>query len=1099
VFQTEVLEQVIRGFSPDTKVYEVTKLFAEKMLEPIMLRYSLYPAKGTTIAHFAHNSDQMMLTHILNGLFPTLTLIYEAQKRGLYRLSLLSVEDIKVYVASYAMHDLDKILGDTRRFHTHTKAAVADAYSKLAEQLDKLQARAFLPNLDECLPEILWLAANTQRARDINLSHTAFIEPGTTRITDELIEILHVKTFKYESILRDLCTLSDLLAFFVKSPEDAILSQTALRGGSGIRDLIHQLTGREHFSLAYHKLAETRGFLSNQINNATMRYMSSGRLYPKDQEPLIPYLYLPNGVVYLNPLSRPVPEIDRNTVNELVEAELREACNGFLEDGVGLGFDPKGRLSYPGYFHDFLDLKSFLSLVAKKAISESRVNIAENTLQAMKSLQERGTLPADIKLDYVPDRRISQLGRFLLNYVDLFQKNLDKKQIHLKEEIERRLIVRFGEQLWNEAKRIPSSGGVDYRYYWLAAQYLVPHPLAEYEQESPGSSLEGLFQQCIDDLLEVAGKELALAPELQGVYLADLTDYLGKNLSFGFSQEGRVESLPDFAGELERYVASKRPRGSLLSCTICNSAYTTRKQEDASVLFQPWVYKNRLLLYKGENAGGICSICSLELMLRQLLLKDRPGKEGRINVKGKEYEDLELKYFFLYPGFFFTNQTSRLISYIIDKMKDLKLYELCEALRASEQVDASTVMSLSFFDITARSEKKAIQRNENEKKEREEAKGSVYLREEYDSHQYPGFMFFAKKTYSKRKKSDEKAKASVSSWVEAAWLGLALPLITGSRVVVTEAYLPLYNSAADFLETVILDAPHQTIRYLLPQSSARLRLDELYGDRRRDGDHIGGAMRAMSRAIELHIDTERVAGDLKLERFPRIARLLADDQLFIFSFLKEQVRRDKLDHITFRTAEHYNDIYRQFFTYYCPMNGGIPVLEGVTRHEEVTELYLQFYKPFRKKDKKPGKKGGWPNSHAIVRPIDIAAKSILKDTLNLTPEEIKLEMVQALESWLDIVEKGGATGQTFKASVTRRQMVRAFVEVFYNEVFLGYAEGRRSVLNSRLNRFKGGCEEAFSLWVAKKRKVDQGTEELPEEDFPSDEEESDDDGEGADL
>ncbi len=93
MFQTDVLQQVTRGFETDTKVHTVLDSFAETMLEPIIQRYSLYPAKGTTITHFAHNADQMMLTHILNGLFPTLTLVYEAQKRGLPRLSRLEVEE----------------------------------------------------------------------------------------------------------------------------------------------------------------------------------------------------------------------------------------------------------------------------------------------------------------------------------------------------------------------------------------------------------------------------------------------------------------------------------------------------------------------------------------------------------------------------------------------------------------------------------------------------------------------------------------------------------------------------------------------------------------------------------------------------------------------------------------------------------------------------------------------------------------------------------------------------------------------------------------------------------------------------------------------
>ncbi len=168
--------------------------------------------------------------------------------------------------------------------------------------------------------------------------------------------------------------------------------------------------------------------------------------------------------------------------------------------------------------------------------------------------------------------------------------------------------------------------------------------------------------------------------------------------------------------------------------------------------------------------------------------------------------------------------------------------------------------------------------------------------------------------------------------------------------MVTETYLPLYNSSADFLETVVLDAPHQSIRHLLPSSSARLRLDQLYGRRQVEGEWVGGTMTAFSRAIELHIDTERAGGDLKLERFTRIARDLETDQLFVFSFLKEQVRRDKLDLITSTKACHYNDIYHQFIAYYHSTEGGI-MSKIATRHERLTEQYLQFYLPFNDKGK----------------------------------------------------------------------------------------------------------------------------------------------------
>jgi CRISPR type I-D-associated protein Csc3/Cas10d len=238
-------------------------------------------------------------------------------------------------------------------------------------------------------------------------------------------------------------------------------------------------------------------------------------------------------------------------------------------------------------------------------------------------------------------------------------------------------------------------------------------------------------------------------------------------------------------------------------------------------------------------------------------------------------------------------------------------------------------------------------------------------------------------------------------------------------------------------------------------------------------------MAALSRAIELHIDTERSGGDLKLERFARITRDLETDQLFVFSFLKEQLRRDKIESISGKKARHYNDIYYQFTQYYHAYKGDDFMTKEATRHEKITELYLQFYSPFNDK-------GTWPSSHAIVRPIDVAAKALLKDTLNLTEDEIKLEMVHALKSWLEIVHKRGATGKAIKGGKEEDRLIRQFVEGFYKEVFQGYAEGERSVLNSRLNRFKGGCEIAFSQrYTARRESPTQATEENLVEEVPA--------------
>ena len=64
-----------------------------------------------------------------------------------------------------------------------------------------------------------------------------------------------------------------------------------------------------------------------------------------------------------------------------------------------------------------------------------------------------------------------------------------------------------------------------------------------------------------------------------------------------------------------------------------------------------------------------------------------------------------------------------------------------------------------------------------------------------------------------------------SAWAMPAFLALALPLVTNTKVVISEMALPLFSSGYDFRETVIFDAPHPYLDRLL--KGKRVRVNEL--------------------------------------------------------------------------------------------------------------------------------------------------------------------------------------------------------------------------------------------------------------------------------
>ena len=193
---------------------------------------------------------------------------------------------------------------------------------------------------------------------------------------------------------------------------------------------------------------------------------------------------------------------------------------------------------------------------------------------------------------------------------------LDKSQEALREQAEKAVVERLGlTPYWVQSRTIPNKGGVEYRWFWLGACYLRDHPgIDAYDGEG---NLFAVFNSALQLVIKLAGSELRKQMPLK--YLNHLTRYLDSVVEVPLAMRA-AGGLPDFQAELERYTGAKS-KGRKLICTLCNSAYPTEKHSDNAVLFQPWVYKNKLSLNAGENAGGICAICALELMLRQILLK----------------------------------------------------------------------------------------------------------------------------------------------------------------------------------------------------------------------------------------------------------------------------------------------------------------------------------------------------------------------------------------------------------------------------------------------------------------------------------------------
>jgi CRISPR-associated protein Csc3 len=275
-----------------------------------------------------------------------------------------------------------------------------------------------------------------------------------------------------------------------------------------------------------------------------------------------------------------------------------------------------------------------------------------------------------------------------------------------------------------------------------------------------------------------------------------------------------------------------------------------------------------------------------------------------------------------------------------------------------------------------------------------------------------------------------------SAWAMPAFLALALPLVTNTKVVISEMSLPLFSSGQDFRETVIFDAPHPYLDRLL--KGKRVRVNQLLAK-----------LRVLSSLYLVNIETYAKQGKPEWKHLSGIARDLDTDPLYLFSYLKKQQRGD-----TFYANDvtHYLHIYQTILE------------EDLSNIQQCVDLYTVFYR------------GGY-QSHSILKPVDIVARAIINSPMNVDEEDLLWQIQGELKNWLDRVRGRQATGYAvFRGRDIDTQeapALREFVRFFYDKVFMEYCQGERGLLRNRINRFKDGCEAYYTYQRAQQRIQEQ--------------------------
>ena len=967
--------------------------------------------EGLTVQQ-RYTRDQSQRAHVLNGLLPALHVARCLQAWGAPQLRPYDETTRRLFIAGYVLHDYLKLPGMgaelARVGLAPTQAPRADQVAALEAVVDewctRLGLTEFLEPLGEAgayLHDLIYLACNTQTRWGTlrNLS-------ALPRLRADPVQL---------DLAEQLSRLADLLAYVARTPPD-------VASNSAIQRELATLSNRAA-RLTYHHVAENRGVLTNFIHNAALAAMA--------HEFRVPLLYAPSGVVYLElkgaaPPPPPVADVAQAAVARIqavVGRALRQTRRGFQRDGKGL--------KYADYYWLFFDLASFILLGAEAVFDQVREGKKPCAGKRFAKMRDEAWLDPSVDLDLPDDLRVDQLAEWC--YLAERQVAARLPGFDTAGVVLRVLGLEDIEPTFGAVPRDNRAGGVGYHWYLVAGHYLKRHPGLD------PAAWRGRIEQAARDLARaVSAAAQPSPPQPQGDW-QEVESYIERVLTLGPASTGAADRSA-FVAEAQRYEGAKRRgRGRSQVCSLCSSPYRVDKQREAAVLFAPQVYSNKRPLHSTDAIREICSLCSMEMMLRQILMNRSAASGGR-------FEGRRVRYLYFYPTYFFTPETLQVLRRAYVGLRTLSFAELRRQLVAQTgEVDLSpaTLQRLEPLLLTP-----ADQRDEARDR---------YLRLHFPEEEPVTSLFVGLPAPRDAKEAE--------AWVQPAFLALLLPLCLDVKVVASESPMPLMLEADDLSETVFLDAPHAAIGYLT-QGQPRVNIDRVLP-----------TLQRLTVGYLINFDANsrmgRTGFDYRWQDLPGVARALSESPLQAFHFLKKWQRKQERDSIPEAKA-------RQYLAYASYLsNGGM----DMSHARELALRYRRFYRARRY------------NSNSILRPLSIAARAILEADSRLFDQAGLVEaVVGELRSFSERAQREGLAffprGSTHES---REAAMRDFAGYMVNEVFFKALRGDRSALRGRqLNLLKSACEVVYRDESARDRSERELVEDATstaEADSPTTEEE----------
>lgn len=622
LLQTLLIETLPEDTDP------ILRLYIEKLLPSLEQEFSLISALGGSYeAHYqilsqigdpyaqekaqkwSSRADQNLLVHVLNGLLT-------AWNISKYLPQPLS--DIEKYLLclGLTLHDYNKYCNGQGE-ETPKNYQVAEIINLCRDLGEKLQFQLFWSEWSDYLPEIAYLAQNTQNKVSTNIYPANWPVP---KIKDRR---------RLEIPLRRLLAFGDIAVHF-SDPGD-IDTQT---GGDRLREQLRYLNINK--TLVYHRLRDTIGILSNGIHNATILFAKQ-----LNWEPI---LFFAQGAIYLAPGDSETPDIKQlqefiwGQITGVLESKMLGGDIGFKRDGKGLKVAPQT-----------LELFSPVELIPQlpRVIEVKVANLKDpatpkrlEKLSLTETEREFLNKGADIRADRIAEFILLTQKEFFADSPEYITWMLNKLGVQDKVSPEKTQI---------------QAGGVNYGWYHAAAYYVATHATLKPED--------------ISERMEIWAQDLAnwaIENNLLPSHSSPIRDIFSDYLTQYLEVKGWSSNHPSFGAEFTAYANAKTKVAKQPICSLSSGEFASEDQMDSVVLFKPQQYSNKNALGGRQIKRGISKIYALEMLLRQAFWSVPAGK----------LEEQQPVFLYIFPAYVYSPQTAAAIKLLVNNMKQINLWDV---------------------------------------------------------------------------------------------------------------------------------------------------------------------------------------------------------------------------------------------------------------------------------------------------------------------------------------------------------------------------------------------------------------------------------------